>query len=104
MIKASRFLIDGFPRAVDQAIQFEKSVMPSRAVLFFSCPEEVMLKRLLKRGETSGRVDDNIDSIKKRFKTFKESTLPVIDMYRDQNKVYEVSRTHLYMYLHIALD
>ena len=36
-------------------------------VLFFECPEDVMLCRLLKRGETSGRTDDNITSIRKRF-------------------------------------
>jgi hypothetical protein len=36
-------------------------------VLFFSCTEEVMLSRLLERGKTSGREDDNVVSIKKRF-------------------------------------
>ena len=35
-------------------------------VLYFECPETEMERRLLKRGETSGRVDDNIDSIRKR--------------------------------------
>jgi len=37
-------------------------------VLFYTTTEEVMLKRLLKRGETSGREDDNEESIKKRFR------------------------------------
>jgi UMP-CMP kinase len=37
-------------------------------VIFFQTTEEVMLKRLLKRGETSGREDDNVESIKKRFR------------------------------------
>jgi adenylate kinase family enzyme len=36
-------------------------------VLFFSTTEEVMLSRLLERGKTSGREDDNVESIKKRF-------------------------------------
>jgi len=36
-------------------------------VLFFTTDEETMLKRLLERGKTSGRDDDNIESIKKRF-------------------------------------
>jgi len=40
----------------------------SRFVLFLSCSEEVMLKRLLHRGETSGRADDNVESIQKRFR------------------------------------
>lgn len=43
----------------DQALQFEQDVAPCSCVLFFDCPETEMRKRLLKRGETSGRVDDN---------------------------------------------
>lgn len=50
-----------------------------------------MEKRLLKRGETSGRADDNIESIKKRFKTFQETSMPVVDMFEKDNKVVRVS-------------
>lgn len=49
-----------------------------------------MLERLLKRGETSGREDDNIESIKKRFRTFEETSMPVINYYREHEKVVEV--------------
>lgn len=63
-----RFLIDGFPRKMDQAVKFEETVVPAQSVLFLQCTEEVMLQRLLRRGETSGRTDDNIESIKKRFR------------------------------------
>ena len=45
-----KFLIDGFPRKMDQALKFEESVCPAKFVLFFDVPEEVMQKRLLKRG------------------------------------------------------
>lgn len=65
-----RFLIDGFPRKMDQAIKFEQTVFPAQAVLYLECTEEVMLQRLLHRGETSGRTDDNIESIKKRFRMY----------------------------------
>ncbi|KAI7891228.1 adenylate kinase-domain-containing protein [Mucor mucedo] len=89
--KAKRFLIDGFPRKMDQAVKFEEVVVPSKLVLFFECPEEVMLKRLLKRGESSGRVDDNIESIRKRFNVFTETSMPVIDAFEKQNKVKKIS-------------
>jgi len=56
-------------------------------ILFFDCPEEVMEKRLLKRGETSGRSDDNLASIKKRFKTFQTESMPVIEYYNKLGKV-----------------
>eukprot|EP00955_Chlamydomonas_euryale_P064802 359079-Chlamydomonas_euryale.AAC.6 len=85
------FLIDGFPRALDQAETFETSIMPCKGVLFFDCPEDEMEKRLLKRGETSGRSDDNAETIRKRFKTFIEQSLPVKDRYRPIGKCYEIS-------------
>ena len=74
-----------------------------------------MLKRLLERGKTSGRDDDNIESIKKRFGespcspvnaallyssiphqvTYKETTMPVIEYYEKFGKVAQV-RSNLY--------
>jgi UMP-CMP kinase len=87
----TRFLIDGFPRAMDQALKFEEIVVEGKAVLYFECPEEVMLERLLNRGKTSGRADDNIESIRKRFKTFRDTSYPVIEYYEKQNKVFKAS-------------
>eukprot|EP00126_Sphaerothecum_destruens_P009974 Sdes_comp20643_c0_seq1m15851 len=75
------YLVDGFPRAVEQGQEFEKNICPCQFVLFFECSESTMESRLLKRAETSGREDDNIETIKKRFKTFMEKSLPVIDFY-----------------------
>lgn len=82
-----RFLIDGFPRKMDQALKFDEEVCQSSLVLFFTTTEEVMLQRLLERGKTSGREDDNVESIKKRFNVYKEQTMPVIEYYSKQNKV-----------------
>ncbi|ORX39190.1 adenylate kinase-domain-containing protein [Kockovaella imperatae] len=86
-----RFLIDGFPRKMDQAIKFDEAVCQSSFVLFIATTEEVMLERLLERGKTSGRSDDNEESIKKRFKTFEETSMPVVDYYRSKDKVVEAS-------------
>jgi len=85
-----RFLIDGFPRKMDQALKFEEEVCVSSLVLFYTTTEEVMLKRLLKRGETSGREDDNVESIKKRFQTYRDTTMPVIEYYNKLGKVAEL--------------
>ena len=49
-----------------------------------------MEERLIKRGETSGRVDDNVETIKKRFRTFMEKTVPVLEKYEQQNNVKRV--------------
>jgi len=88
-----KFLIDGFPRKMDQALKFEETVCPSRFVLFYDCPEKEMEKRLLERGKTSGRSDDNAESIKKRFKVFEETSMPVIDYFESQGRVVRVLAT-----------
>lgn len=88
-----RFLIDGFPRKLDQAHKFEDSVCPAKMVLFFDCPEKVMEERLLERGKTSGRADDNAESIRKRFRTFIETSMPVVDYYEKQGKVVKIDAT-----------
>lgn len=86
-------LIDGFPRQLDQAGAFEKDVSDFEFVLFFDCPEEEMERRLLERGKTSGRTDDNIASIKKRFRTFVETSMPVIQYYEAKGKVHRIDAT-----------
>ncbi|KAJ3221237.1 hypothetical protein HK099_003668 [Clydaea vesicula] len=85
------FLIDGFPRQIDQAHAFESTIAPCKFVLYFECPEVVLQERLLKRGETSGRSDDNIDTIKKRFSTFINSSYPVIERYGEFGKTVKIS-------------
>jgi len=88
-----KFLIDGFPRKMDQAIGFDEQVCLSSLVIYFATTEEVMLSRLLERGKTSGREDDNTESIKKRFRTYKNDTMPVIEHYSAQGKVAEIDST-----------
>ncbi|KAI9312442.1 adenylate kinase-domain-containing protein [Dichotomocladium elegans] len=104
----TRFLVDGFPRKMDQALKFEEMVVESRLVLYFEAAEQTLQERLLKRGESSGRVDDNIESIKKRFQTFKETSFPVIQYYEEKGKVRkinaELSREEVYSAVRQILD
>ena len=60
-----------------------------------------MVERLKQRGLTSGRSDDNEETIRKRLKTFHEHTVPVISHYQQNDKVWEVShhKEHLTMYM-----
>ncbi|KAJ1331459.1 UMP-CMP kinase [Microdochium nivale] len=91
--KKGKFLIDGFPRKFDQAMKFEEVVCPAKFVLFFDCPESEMERRLLERGKTSGRADDNAESIRKRFRTFIETSMPVVDHYAQENRVIKIDAT-----------
>eukprot|EP01043_Picozoa_sp_COSAG02_P043419 COSAG02_NODE_3780_length_6242_cov_10.962559_7_plen_859_part_00 len=73
------FLIDGFPRQLDQAKMFMRMNGPPMFTLFFDVSEEAMTARILERGKTSGRADDNMDALVKRFKTYRETSKPVIE-------------------------
>lgn len=89
----SKFLIDGFPRNFNNLEGWQAQMANEanvQGVLMYDCPEEVMETRLLERGKTSGRIDDNAEAIRKRFRTYVDSTMPVIDHYAKQGKVYKV--------------
>jgi len=88
--KVSLFLIDGFPRNADNLDGWDKIVGDSvnvQFMLFMECSEEVMTERLLHRGETSGRIDDNAESIRKRFRTYQTETMPVILQFEKMDKL-----------------
>ena len=60
-------------------------------VLFFLCEEATCIKRCLKRGaEGSGRTDDNEESLKKRFNTYVNATMPIIEHFRGKGLVHEI--------------
>lgn len=54
-------------------------------VINFNCPLKTLEKRLLERGKTSGRADDNLDTIRKRFYTYENESLAAIKLYQAQN-------------------
>eukprot|EP00475_Leptophrys_vorax_P033251 TRINITY_DN5201_c0_g1_i1.p1 TRINITY_DN5201_c0_g1~~TRINITY_DN5201_c0_g1_i1.p1 ORF type:complete len:586 (+),score=191.44 TRINITY_DN5201_c0_g1_i1:1510-3267(+) len=90
------FLIDGFPRNQENIDGWNEAFggnpnISVKFMLYLECPEPVMEQRLLKRGENSGRVDDNAEAIKKRFKTFMDQSLPIIDYFEKQGLVRTVS-------------
>ena len=57
-------------------------------ILFLTCPENVCIERIQNRGDD--RVDDNIDTIKKRFKSLKEETEPTVIKLKNYGPVYEI--------------
>ncbi|XP_072968863.1 UMP-CMP kinase 3-like isoform X1 [Typha angustifolia] len=84
-----KFLIDGFPRNEENRVAFESvTKVEPEFVLFFDCPEGKLEQRLLNRNQ--GRDDDNIDTIRKRFKVFHESTIPVVEYYGRKGKIRKV--------------
>merc|ERR1712002_876314 len=80
------FLIDGYPREVQQGKEFEAEILPCTQILYFDVSDATMTERLLHRGKSSGRADDNEETIKKRLVTFHQHSKPVIDAYASKCK------------------
>jgi len=91
----SNFLIDGFPRNKDNLDGWNSEVGSEKAnvrcVLFFACDEKVCTERCLERGAAgSGRTDDNEESLKKRFVTYLDATMPIVEEFRTKGLVREI--------------
>jgi UMP-CMP kinase len=87
------FLVDGFPRNLDNLEGWERVVggrVGVSFVLLLECPVEVMEERILERGKTSGRADDNLAALHKRFRVLREETSLVIDKLDAQGLVRRV--------------
>ena len=87
------FLIDGFPRSLENLegwydIFGRDEELPR--MLYFECPYGELEKRILGRAKYSGRSDDNLESLKIRFDTYKAETLPTLDVFRSRDKVVQV--------------
>lgn len=85
---ATRFLVDGFPREMDQVAAFEEAVGPCSYVLNMACSEEVSRARMRLRK----RKDDTEDTITQRLATFHERTVPVIEHFAAAAKVRTVAQ------------
>lgn len=82
---SSNYLIDGYPREVDQCTYFETHVCEAQNVLYFDCSMDTCRERLL--GRNTGRSDDNAEVITKRFETFMQKNMPVTKYYEQFGKV-----------------
>lgn len=85
---ANGFLFDGFPRTYVQAYILEglmiKLDTSLNCLISIEVPEEKSATRLLDRGKTSNRSDDNEVVIRKRLREYSEKTLPVLNYYKDK--------------------
>ena len=88
-------IFDGFPRTIPQA-EALKAMLSERgdkvaAMIELDVPEDELMKRLLLRGQQSGRSDDNEETIRKRLDVYHSQTAPLIDWYEREG-----IRHHIY--------
>src|SRR5680860_739206 len=84
-------IFDGYPRNLEQAESLQKFFTANdlglAAVINLEISEEDAKKRILLRGQTSGRSDDNPETISERFRTYHAQTKPLIDYYNEDEKI-----------------
>ncbi|MDX1283505.1 MAG: adenylate kinase [Draconibacterium sp.] len=89
--EAKGFIFDGFPRTVDQAKALDELLndngTPISGMLSLEVEKQELINRLLNRGKSSGRADDQNQSvIENRINVYNEKTLPLIEYYKPQGK------------------
>lgn len=90
------FIFDGFPRTLFQAKALDRLLEENNLkvdkVLFLSVDKEELIKRLLLRGKESNRPDDQDENIiRNRLDVYFDNTFPLIEFYKEQNKVAEIN-------------
>lgn len=94
---AAGFIFDGFPRTAAQTEALEKIVKEQLnddidICLSLIVDDEILVQRLLKRGETSGRSDDADENIiRNRIKEYYDKTAEVAELYKKQGKYVEIN-------------
>ncbi len=92
--KYSGFIFDGYPRNIGQAKALDKLAKKENTkidlIINLKLNQEEALKRILERSKSSGRSDDNLKTIKNRLKVYKKRTEPLLDYYKEQNKLHTV--------------
>jgi adenylate kinase len=93
--QAAGFLFDGFPRTIAQADALDVFLSSKNeeitATVALEANDEILVQRLLERGKTSGRPDDqDEEKIRNRYQEYNEKTAPLMDYYKAQNKFYAV--------------
>lgn len=93
---ANGFIFDGFPRTTAQAESLDaflaKKELTVSATIALEASDDELVARLLKRGETSGRTDDQDEAkIRNRFDEYNQKTVPLRDFYTTQNKFHSIN-------------
>ncbi len=88
-------IFDGFPRTIPQAVALKK-MLSNRghcitAMIELDVPEDELMKRLVLRGQQSGRSDDNEETIKKRLNVYHNQTSPLIEWYKSEGTHHHIT-------------
>jgi adenylate kinase len=92
--EAKGYIFDGFPRTIAQGEALDQLLREKNtsivAVLNLVVDEKELLTRLVKRGEESGRTDDNLAVIQNRLEVYRNQTEPLKDFYKKKGKLFNI--------------
>jgi UMP-CMP kinase len=92
--EAKVFLIEGYPKSTDNVKCWDQRFKTRYTVMYcfyFHCARATLEKRLLARGEASGRADDSKALIKTRLDTYEKETRPVVELYTKTNQIIHIN-------------
>jgi adenylate kinase len=93
--RAGGYLVDGFPRTLEQAQQARPIAAAEgaepHAVIYLDVPEDELMRRLLARAQIEGRADDNEETVMNRLRVFDQATKPLVDYYRGRGLLRSVN-------------
>ncbi len=85
----TNFLLDGFPRSINQANLLSKIMseleIDLNAAILIDVEQPVLINRILNRKNTEGRIDDSEEVLASRLKVYYDQTAPLIQFYKDLN-------------------
>lgn len=88
-------ILDGFPRTIAQAEALDRFMAKHgreiKHVIGLEVPEDELIDRMIKRGQQTGRADDNPETIKNRLKVYHESTTPLREFYKNAGKYRKIN-------------
>jgi adenylate kinase len=95
--KKDKLIFDGYPRSLSQAkhldLLLDKSKQKIEHIFFLNVNKDIIVERIEKRKKLENRLDDNTDTILKRYDTYMETTKPVLDFYSKNPNFHEINGT-----------
>ena len=95
--KKGKLIFDGYPRSLSQAKNLDlllvKTSQEIDHIFFLNVNKDTIIKRIEKRKILENRLDDELETILKRYDTYMETTRPVLDFYSKKTNFHEIDGT-----------
>ena len=106
--KKNKLIFDGYPRSLSQAknldILLDSSNQKIDFIFFLNVNKDTIIKRIKRRKILEKRLDDDLETILKRYDTYMETTRPVLDFYSSRSYFYEIDGSQKIQEIHDKIE